>query len=77
MLVRVGGIVLRRDVVAEQQIRQRLEPVGMVPRNVESHGIVLADVGREDLAAPSVQDHHPCHPRQAREEIVLPALVEM
>src|SRR3989440_7977329 len=75
VLVRVGRVVLGRDVVAEEEIGERLEAVRVLPGDVERDRVLVADVEAERLAGPAVEDDHPGHALKAGEEIVLAALV--
>ena len=75
MLVGLRRVVLDRDVVAEEDVRERFEAVRVVPGDVDGDGILLADVLRERVAARAVEHHDPGGPAEAREEVVLPALV--
>ena len=75
VLVRIGWVVLLRDVVAEEQIGQSLEPVCVPAGNPNGDGVVVADVDREGLARRPVEHHHTRQAPKAGEQIVLPALV--
>ena len=62
-----AGVVLLGDVVAEEQIGQRLEAVRVRPGDVDRDGVVVADVLGERLAALPVEHDDPGHAlRQAK-----------
>src|SRR5207248_8864730 len=63
------------DVVEEEAVRQSLVAVGVPARDEDRHGVVVSDVDRERLAAVPIQNNHPDHPVQAREEVALTTLV--
>ena len=44
VLVRVRGVVLVRDEIREERVRQRLVPVRVHAGHVDRDGIVVADV---------------------------------
>ena len=75
MLVWIGRVVLLGHVVTEEEIGQRLEAMGVMPRDVDRHQIVVADVFREGLAGLAIEHHHAGSPLQAGEEIVLAPFV--
>ena len=75
MLVRIGRVVLLGDVVAEEEIGERLEAVRVVARDVDGDRVVVADVLGERLAGLAVEDDDARHALQADEEVVLAALV--
>ena len=75
MLVGVGGVVLLGHVVTEEHVRQCLEPVRVVARDIERDGIVLADVLGERLPRAAIEDDDASVPLEAYEEVVLAALV--
>ncbi len=75
MLVRVGRVVFLGHVVTEEEIRQGFEAVGVMPRDVDRDQVVVADVLREGLAGLAIEHHNAGGPLQAREEVVLAALV--
>src|SRR5262249_24599507 len=75
LLVWIGRVVLLRYLVAEEEIREGLEAVGMPAGDVEGDGIVVADVLGVGLACRAVEDNDARHSQQAGEEIVLAALV--
>ena len=75
MLVRVGRVVLLGHVVAEEAVGERLEAVRVVAGDVDGDRVVVADVLGERLAGLAVEDDDARHPLQAREEVVLAALV--
>ena len=77
MLVWIGRVVLLGDVVAEQEIRQGLEAVGVPSRDVDRDRVVVADVEREGLTCLAVQHDDSRRPLETGEEVVLPALVVM
>jgi hypothetical protein len=68
-------VVLLGDVVTEEDVGERLEPVGVVAGHVDGHGIVVADVAGPRLAALAVEHDDARRSAQAREEVVLVALV--
>ena len=75
MLVRIGGVVLLGHVVAEEQIGQSLEAVGVPAGNPDRHRVVVADVDRERLAALAIEHHDAGDAVEAGEKVVLTALV--
>jgi hypothetical protein len=77
MLVRIGRIVLGRNVVAEDDVCERLEAVGVMTRHVDGDRVVLTDVGAENLTARAVEHDDASGAEEASEEVVLAALVVM
>ena len=75
MLVRLGRVVLLGHVVAEEQIGQSLEAVGVPTGNPDRHRVVVADVDREGLAGLAIEHDHTSDPVERCEEIVLAPLV--
>ena len=75
MLVGVGGVVLLGHVITEQDVRQRLEAVRVMTRDVQRDRVLVADVLRERLAGVAIEHDHARRPLQAHEEVVLAALV--
>ena len=51
LLVRIGRVVLLRHVIAEQEIGQRLEAVGVPAGDVDGDRVLVADVLRVDVPA--------------------------
>ena len=68
-------VVLLGDVIEEQAVGERLEPVGMVARDENRRRIVVADVCREGLAALPFEHDDPHHALEARKQVGLAALV--
>ena len=77
LLVGIGRVVLLGHVIDEQQIGQRLEAVGVASRDVQRHGVVVADVLGERRAGEAVEHDDAGRPLQAGEEVVLATLVEV
>ena len=77
VLVRVGGVVLLGDVVAEEEVAERLEAVGVVSGDVDRDGIGLADVLAERRPGLAVEHDDAGGAAQGDEEVVLAALVEV
>ncbi len=77
MLVGIGRVIFLGDVVAKEKIRERLESVGVATRNPNRHRIVVANVDRERLSALAIKHHNPSNAAEAREQVVLTALVKM
>ena len=75
MLVGIGRVVLLGHVVEHQDVRQRLESVREIPRNVDGPEVVVADVFAESLACVTVERDNARPALQADEEVVLAALV--
>ena len=75
MLVGIGRVVLLGDVVEHEDVRQRLEAVREVPRDVDGGKAVVTDVLGEGLARVTVECDDACLALEADEEVVLPALV--
>ena len=74
-LVRIGGVVFLGHVVAEEDVGQRFEAVGVMTGHVERNRIVVADVLGESLAGGAVEHDDARHPLQADEQVVLAPLV--
>jgi hypothetical protein len=62
-------------VVTEEEIGERLEAVGAPAGNVDGDRVVVADVLAERLAGLEVEHDDASRPLEAREDIVLAALV--
>jgi len=77
MLVGIGWVVLLCDVVAEEKIGERFESVGVATRNPNRHWVVVADVDREGLSALAIEHYDPSNALEAREQVVLTALMKM
>src|SRR5581483_7843640 len=77
VLVRALAVVLLRDEIREQAVRERLEPVRVDARDVDRDGVVVADVLGERLSGRAIENDDADHPGQAEEHVVLPALVEV
>jgi hypothetical protein len=75
VLVRLRGVVLLRRVVDEEDVRQRLEPVRVLPRHVDGERVVVADVDADRLTALAVEDDDAGRPPEADEEVVLATVV--
>ena len=61
--------------VAEEDVRERLEAVRVTAGHVDGDGVLVADVLGERLAGRTVEDHHAGRPAHADEQIVLAPLV--
>ena len=59
VLVGVGRVELDRDVVAEEDVRQRLEAMRVVAGDVDRDRVVLADVLGERLARLAIENDDP------------------
>ena len=67
VLVGLVGVELDSHVVAEEDVRERLEAVRVVPRDVDRDGIVLTDVLDERVARLPIEDDDAGRPlRQAK-----------
>ena len=75
VLVGIGRVVLLGHVVAEQDVRQRLEAVRVDAGDVDRGRVVVADVLGERLAGRPVEDDDAGRSLEADEEVVLAALV--
>ncbi len=75
LLVRLRRVVLLRHVVAEEEVRERLVTVRVMPRNVDRDRVLVTDVLAERLAARTVEDDHTRRPLETGKEVVLAALV--
>ena len=75
MLVRIGGVVLLGDVVAEEDIGQRLEAMGVVAGDVDRHRVLVADVLAEGLTRLAIEDDDAGGALEAGKKVVLPAHV--
>ena len=58
LLVGVEVVVLGGHVVAEENVRERLEAVRVPARNVDRPGISVADVLGERLVGLEIEDDH-------------------
>ena len=75
VLVRIGRVVLLRDEIGEEGVRQRLVAVGVDAGDVDRDRVLVADVLGERLAGGAVEHDDAHHPLEADEEVVLAALV--
>src|SRR5579864_1094408 len=75
VLVRIVGVVLLGDVVEQECVAQRLEPVREIAGNVDRCEVVVADILAERLAGLAVQRDHTRVAAETDEQIVLTALV--
>ena len=77
VLIWLGRVIFIGDVVAEDDIRERLEPMCMAARNIDSEGVLFPDVLAEDVTGLAVQDDDARHAGETSEEIILASLVVM
>jgi len=75
MLVGVARVVLDGDVVAEEDVGQRLEAMRVDPGDVDRDRVLLADVLVEGLTRRAVEHDDASRAAEARKEVVLAPLV--
>ena len=72
MLVRIGRVVFLGHVVTDKCVRQCLESMRVMSRDIDRRRVVLTDIVGEHLVGRAVEDDDACRADDASEEIVLP-----